>query len=256
MVNTSNRTGSSSKIAKVKSKSKIKPKDVSSASSLPGVQKIKSSLRQTRRLLAKNNLAADVRVETERRLKSLESDLARAEQGRKERTNAARYHKIKFFERQKVCRKIKQIKATIDNSKTPAGDIPDLQKTLQLYRVELNYIIHYPKSKKYISLFPTQSTNGTKDNVTDNTNRQREELKQAIQMAMEKGELEQDPELALSKGERSADAMNWDEESETVQRGGKRGQQKDVKEAKTTYQDAFFEVSDNDSDEDEEIEGH
>jgi hypothetical protein len=65
--------------------------------SLPGVQKIKSSLRQTRRLLAKESLAADVRVETERRLKALETDLARAETARKERTYAMKYHKVKFF---------------------------------------------------------------------------------------------------------------------------------------------------------------
>src|SRR6267154_4955500 len=65
--------------------------------SLPGVQKIKSSLRQTRRLLAKEHLAADVRVETERRLKALEADLARAETAKKERTYAVKYHKVKFF---------------------------------------------------------------------------------------------------------------------------------------------------------------
>jgi len=65
--------------------------------SVPGVQKIKSSLRQTRRLLAKQNLAANVRVETERRLKALEADLARAETSKKERAYAVKYHKVKFF---------------------------------------------------------------------------------------------------------------------------------------------------------------
>lgn len=64
---------------------------------LPGVQKLKSALRQTKRLLAKDSLAADVRVETERRLKALEADLARAEQSRKERRFATKYHKVKFF---------------------------------------------------------------------------------------------------------------------------------------------------------------
>lgn len=84
---------------------------------VPGVQKIKSSLRQTRRLLAKvtpyiisdghsinhelpiyqDNLAADVRVETERRLKALEADLLQAESSKKERALAVRYHKVKFF---------------------------------------------------------------------------------------------------------------------------------------------------------------
>ncbi|KAJ3006673.1 hypothetical protein NUW54_g3844 [Trametes sanguinea] len=50
----------------------VSPASVSNA--LPGVQKIKAAIRQTRRLLAKDNLAADVRVTTERRLKSLEAE--------------------------------------------------------------------------------------------------------------------------------------------------------------------------------------
>lgn len=86
---------------------------------VPGVQKIKAALRQTRRLLAKvryfhcslwkkvfnpfclyflqDNLAADVRVATERKQRALEIDLAEAERTRKERALAQRYHKVKFF---------------------------------------------------------------------------------------------------------------------------------------------------------------
>ena len=81
---------------------------------VPGVQKIKAALRQAQRLLAKvsamfvwlfsgtsdkfqDNLAANLRVETERRLKALEADLQAAELTKKERTLAMRYHKIKFF---------------------------------------------------------------------------------------------------------------------------------------------------------------
>jgi hypothetical protein len=44
-----------------------------------------------------DTLAADVRVETERRLKALEADLGEALKNRKEKTFATRYHKIKFF---------------------------------------------------------------------------------------------------------------------------------------------------------------
>jgi rRNA-processing protein Efg1 len=43
------------------------------------------------------DVAPDVRVETERRLKALEADLARSELAKKERTLAIRYHKVKFF---------------------------------------------------------------------------------------------------------------------------------------------------------------
>lgn len=44
-----------------------------------------------------DNLAADVRVETERRFKALEADLHEAESAKKERALAVRYHKVKFF---------------------------------------------------------------------------------------------------------------------------------------------------------------
>lgn len=93
-------------------------KNAHASSSAPeksaGVSKLKAQLRQTRRLLAKvgsgfirisvfpvltaqDNIAADVRVETERRLKSLQKDLETAETANKERAFAARYHKVKFF---------------------------------------------------------------------------------------------------------------------------------------------------------------
>ena len=42
-------------------------------------------------------LAADIRVESERKLKALETDLVAAEKANKERTLATRYHKVKFF---------------------------------------------------------------------------------------------------------------------------------------------------------------
>lgn len=48
-------------------------------------------------IIFQDSLAADVRVETERRLASLESDLAAAESARLEKTLSTRYHKVKFF---------------------------------------------------------------------------------------------------------------------------------------------------------------
>lgn len=48
-------------------------------------------------MICQDKLAADVRVETERRLKALEADLAQAELTKKEKALAVRYHKIKFF---------------------------------------------------------------------------------------------------------------------------------------------------------------
>lgn len=168
--------------------------------SLPGVQKIKSSLRQTRRLLAKENLAADVRVETERRLKALEGDLACAETARKERTYAMKYHKVKFFERQKLVRRIKQVKRDL----TPAQgeEREKLEGELEGLRVDLNYTLHYPKTKKYISLFPPERRQIDTVSTTSDDNDQRITVRALIRDQMQRGEISAQPENELEGGRR------------------------------------------------------
>ncbi|KAK0454362.1 hypothetical protein EV421DRAFT_1941277 [Armillaria borealis] len=184
-------------------------------SGTPGVQKIKSSLRQTRRLLAKDNLAADVRVTTERRLKALEAELAEAEQIRKERALGMRYHGVKFFgespiedawisvkfsaRETKVLRKVNQAKKKL--SSIPQNEKKALESSLFDARVDLNYILHYPKTKKYISLFPPEIRHPeTQSNSTDSseTNAQRQQIKDQIRQQMLNGELPLEPELHLS----------------------------------------------------------
>ncbi|KAF7289210.1 hypothetical protein MIND_01382200 [Mycena indigotica] len=155
------------------------------ANATPGLQKIKASLRQTRRLLAKDNLAGDVRAETERRLKALETDLAAAERGKKERTMAVRYHKVKFFERQKVLRKLTQVKK----------QHPVPEEALHTLRVDLNYILHYPKTKKYISLFPPELRKGESSEPSVDTGR--EQVREWVRQRMETGEMAAEPELNL-----------------------------------------------------------
>ncbi|KAJ7478608.1 hypothetical protein B0H11DRAFT_1279280 [Mycena galericulata] len=167
-----------------------RPKLAQESSSTPGIQKLKASLRQTRRLLAKDNLAADVRVETERRLKALEADLEVAELGKKERALAVRYHKVKFFERQKVVRKLIQTKRKLSTE-----DSPQLQSTLHELRVDLNYILHYPKTKKYISLFPPELRKGEAQEPSADAGR--DEVRTWIRSRMDNGELSAEPELHL-----------------------------------------------------------
>lgn len=162
--------------------------------SLPGVQKIKSSLRQAKRLLGKESLAANVRVETERRIRALEADLVNAQNARKLRTMASRYHKVKFFERRKVCRKIKQIKRIL---LTAVGEErARLELTLSNLRVDLNYILHYPPAKKYISLFPPEvrKSSVSPTTVTIEDDDERSQIRKLIRLQMERGELSLEPD--------------------------------------------------------------
>ncbi|KJA28793.1 hypothetical protein HYPSUDRAFT_108359, partial [Hypholoma sublateritium FD-334 SS-4] len=165
----------------------------------PGVQKIKAALRQTRRLLAKDKLAADVRVETERRQRALEAELQQAEVARKERAFALRYHKIKFFERQKVSRKLKQAKKAVDAASSKSEKKKASSELYDL-RVDLNYILHYPKAKKYISLFPPEVRKGEEPSAASlaeatKTNADRDEVKKWIREQMESGDLPSEPEV-------------------------------------------------------------
>ena len=195
----------------------------SNPNAVPGVQKIKASLRQTRRLLAKDSLAADVRVATERRLKALEADLARAETARVERTLATRYHKVKFFERQKVLRKLAQAKRQLAEGQEEGEggealgkkERRKLEKKVQGLRVDLNYVLHYPKTKKYISLFPPEGRKGKDGDGSDDdaemdeneekgkeeTDRQREEIRTWVREQMEAGALSSEPEVEVEKSE-------------------------------------------------------
>ncbi|TBU37627.1 hypothetical protein BD309DRAFT_973667 [Dichomitus squalens] len=196
------------------------PSTSSSPTALPGVQKIKAALRQTRRLLAKDSLAANVRVKTERRLKSLEADLAKAEQARVERSLAARYHKVKFFERQKLLRKIAQVKRQLkgdgeDGEGETLGkkERKKLEKRLGELRVDLNYVLHYPKTKKYISLFPPEVRKGEEaeaETVDEKgkaeTDGQREEIRAWVREQMEGGALSSEPEVEVGKSERGRSA--------------------------------------------------
>ncbi|GLB37915.1 putative rRNA-processing protein Efg1 [Lyophyllum shimeji] len=212
---------------------------------LPGVQKIKSALRQTRRLLAKDNLAADVRVETERRLKTLEADLAKAQASRKERDIAVRYHKVKFFERQKVVRKLNQTKKRLASA--DASSKPELEAALFELRVDLNYILHYPKTKKYISLFPPdiREDSTSSDTLTPKVNPNSEELRSWIRARMAAGEIPLEAELHLGQ-DKNASGGVWTGSSSkrTVLSGSKEAPSSEEPE------DAFF-GDDADSDDDE-----
>lgn len=122
-----------------------------------GISKIKASLRQTKRLLAKENLAPDVRQEAERRLISLEEDLEARQSSEHDRKNAERYHKVRFFERQKLVRQIKKVKKAMAAG-TKDGERDSLDAKLHEKRVLLNYVLVsrtvHPMSSLSLALLP------------------------------------------------------------------------------------------------------
>ncbi|KAI0030872.1 hypothetical protein K488DRAFT_79392 [Vararia minispora EC-137] len=191
----------------------------------PGVSKLKAALRQTRRLLARENLAADVRVETERRLRALEGDLQVAEAANKERAMAERYHKHRFFDRQKLVRRIKRVKRQLAEEGLAKKDRKRLEKELFTLRVDVNYIIHWPKTERYVSLFPPEVRQNAAgeapmpvpppaDGVpVSETDRRREEVRGWVRERMASGEIAAEPEIeqATRPGAETANRPKDDE---------------------------------------------
>jgi rRNA-processing protein Efg1 len=119
-----------------------------------------------------------------------------------------------YSERQKVLRKINQTKREIEKSRGDSG----AEVRLYELRVDLNYILvcgvafliissnfkepkNYPKTKKYISLFPPEVRNDSAAIASDHGNggtaTEREEVRNTIRERMKKGELNTEPEIHI-----------------------------------------------------------
>ena len=164
-----------------------------------GVNKIKAAIRQTKRLLSKEKILASARTDAERRLIALEDELNRREFSQKERKNSTRYHKVRFFERQKLTRRIGKLKKQLEEDQ----ENEKLQADLKESRVLLNYVLHFPMSQKYVALYPNQGPSPLteeekeEDEESKKSRQRMRQIKQQIVEAMEKGELGQEPEVEL-----------------------------------------------------------
>lgn len=107
-------------------------------------------------LLERTDLAADVRIEKERALQALKVDLKNRQLELRTQKRAKKYHMVRFFERKKATRKLKQAQKAYDEAVKleVKKDIKKARKVLKHCQVDVAYTILFPKSEKYISLYP------------------------------------------------------------------------------------------------------
>lgn len=144
-----------------------------------GVNKLKKRIRDIERLLKKKKdiLPDTVIVEKERTLEALRMELETAELRSKAKKNASKYRMIRFFERKKSLRKYKQVAKQLKED----PDNEDLKKKLEKCKIDVCYVVNFPKTEKYIALYPTSSSSS--DDTTeeqDKTSIRRETFKQLI----------------------------------------------------------------------------
>lgn len=131
-----------------------------------GSSKIKKKIRDIERLLKRDRIPADVRIDNERALKALHVELDNAQHNIKSKNNAKKYHMVRFFERKKAIRRLKQANSALQAAQLSEAkkDIEKATKQVEQCQIEVAYIILFPMSDKYISLYPTEGDASTVDN--------------------------------------------------------------------------------------------
>ncbi|KAI8148519.1 hypothetical protein BJV82DRAFT_592385 [Fennellomyces sp. T-0311] len=137
------------------------------------IGRINKRIRDMKRTLQKGAKTAQIKVETERRLRALEYELGERHISNDEEALYQKYRTIKFIELKKAQRKIKQATKALENA-TNEEERKERQKALEERRIDEMYIMHYPKVLPYISLYEKDKSDTTKNEE------RRQELRQKI----------------------------------------------------------------------------
>ncbi|CAK7900883.1 rRNA-processing protein Efg1p [[Candida] anglica] len=164
-----------------------------------GAAKLKKKIRDIGRLLKKDTLPAHVRVDNERALKALQVELQNTERDLKAKNTAKKYHMVRFFERKKAIRKLKQaMKAYDEVAKTEVRkDIKKARKVVRHSEVDVAYVVLFPKEEKYISLYPNAKENEDKSTLnnakakrgTQLTEQRRREFRKEVETLIDEDKL-------------------------------------------------------------------
>ena len=178
------------------------------------VNDLKSSIRSLKRLLTGPNsskLPATIRAEKERALQTAEQDLKREQDAIKKDACISRWHKVRFFDRQKGERRLKKARKALKTAVEEDAEsevLTGLREKIEELENEVNYAMYYPLDKDYVPLFPTKRS---KD-----------------------GEDEKESSPAAGEVERQGDAEMW----ELVRKCAKEGRLKDLREGRLRMADS------------------
>ncbi|KAK7521089.1 uncharacterized protein IWZ02DRAFT_433475 [Phyllosticta citriasiana] len=127
---------------------------------------LKDKIRDLRRQLSRvgEEMPANIRVDKERELASKEHELWVAQGERLKQDMIPKYHKIRFFERQKATRFLKKAVRNLNENSDPAA-LQQLEGQKHIAEVDLNYTLYYPLIRPYKSLYASaaKSKNAEKE---------------------------------------------------------------------------------------------
>ncbi|KAJ3107829.1 18S rRNA maturation protein [Phlyctochytrium planicorne] len=162
-----------------------------------GLAALKKKIRDAQRSLNRPNLAADVKIDLQRRLKALNIELEKKQSGDLELKLYEKYKYVRHVEKTKVLRKIKR------------AEKEDDAEELEKQKIDLAYIEHFPKDMKYLSLFPKENQSDKQEDSKEPSKRTagalesdllKQKIRERIHAAMESGEIEK-PGFALREAD-------------------------------------------------------
>ena len=111
-------------------------------------------------------MPADVRLNHERELASCRWELEEAEGNKRKKDLIGKYHMVRFFDKQKATRKLKQAKRALKLVEE-GGAEKDARKAAQVEvhkcEVDINYAQFYPLDTAYSALYPTKGQKSKKE---------------------------------------------------------------------------------------------
>ncbi|KFM24549.1 rRNA-processing protein EFG1 [Auxenochlorella protothecoides] len=118
----------------------------------------KNQIRSVERLLSKFEVDPKLRARQEKKLEELRAAAAAHSREELERKYAVRYHKVNFFERVKLERRLRQLEQQLAAAGGAGEAATALTAQLEQARRDLQYVLHFPKGEKYVSVLKDPET--------------------------------------------------------------------------------------------------
>jgi len=118
------------------------------------VNEIKTQIRSLKRLLSSSDLPPGVRITKERALASAQHELTESQAADRRSKMIARYHKVRFFDRQKATKRLKKARKALKDCED-VGEREQLGKQVDDYELDVHYAMYFPLDVPYVALYPT-----------------------------------------------------------------------------------------------------
>ena len=179
------------------------------------VNELKGQVRSLKRLLERNDgMPATVRVEKERALQTARHELQQAEKGKKRSEMIGKYHKIRFFDRQKATKRLKRVQKDVLAFEGDRAERERLEQAVEDAKVDVSYAQYFPLDQPYVSLFPRTSEDDDEDGSEGQAGSERKgdtAMRQKVKDCMANGTLD-----ALRNGKLQRDETDLEGNHESI----------------------------------------